>query len=738
MKNLNIKILLILSILITNLFSQWEIINQGLIGNPTDADFVNENVGWVAIDKTLLKTEDGGETWQEIKLDWRISGLDFVTPQIGWALGSGSIIKTENGGVNWIPKYQFQGDYPSDIFALNKDTVFVTGYSVILKTMDSGENWFIFNTEAENASLRSVVFFDDKNGIAAGGVYNSPRFNSIILITKDGGYSWQETIISEFNSIYELQIINDSVLFFSALSDTGAGLQLCKSLDTLNSWTVQKKFEYAYFESAFPFHVISTDTIFAINGEYSDTSGISSYIIKSTNSGIDWESIHKMPSWGFNKILFYKDRGHLIGTVGVNGPISSAYGPVIYSSPNYGATWDIKNMSYPFNDLYFINENKGFATGGSDDIHFETGELFVTHDGGKIWEISLSPGASSGPVQFLDDQLGFLLTSRKGIYKTEDGGNNWSHIYKGSNIWDMYFINETTGWISRTVTNDGRDFATIYSTIDGGEHWEAVFQEVVNNSYLGYKKIHILDSNNGWAVGDEGLMAKLSNGLWDSKASLTDLPLNTIFFSDSLTGWISAGYDPLNQRLYSTTNGGAAWDSLINFNYKIEDIFFQDENRGWIAGSDTDWKGVILLTENGGENWQILIDSLTAPITSLHFKEGQAWAAGERGLILHSYDGISWIEKPSNFPNSIQLFQNYPNPFNPSTTIEYQLIKPEKVNISIYNLLGQKVAVLVNKKQTAGNYKVEWDASSFASGVYLYRFKTDQNYVETRKLILLK
>ncbi len=89
-------------------------------------------------------------------------------------------------------------------------------------------------------------------------------------------------------------------------------------------------------------------------------------------------------------------------------------------------------------------------------------------------------------------------------------------------------------------------------------------------------------------------------------------------------------------------------------------------------------------------------------------------------------------------PERYQLFQNYPNPFNLITIINYKLLMMNDVELSIYNLLGQKVATLVDKRQNAGSYRVEWDATGFASGVYLYRIKTGDGYVETKKLILLK
>jgi hypothetical protein len=60
------------------------------------------------------------------------------------------------------------------------------------------------------------------------------------------------------------------------------------------------------------------------------------------------------------------------------------------------------------------------------------------------------------------------------------------------------------------------------------------------------------------------------------------------------------------------------------------------------------------------------------------------------------------------------------------------------VELSIYNLLGQKVASLVNEKQNTGYYQVEWDASGFASGVYYYRLSTGSGFAQTKKLVLLK
>lgn len=96
------------------------------------------------------------------------------------------------------------------------------------------------------------------------------------------------------------------------------------------------------------------------------------------------------------------------------------------------------------------------------------------------------------------------------------------------------------------------------------------------------------------------------------------------------------------------------------------------------------------------------------------------------------------VEDEQLVARQFRLLGNYPNPFNPVTVISYQLPVVSEVELGVYNLLGQKVVALVSAKQPAGDYRVEWDATGFASGVYFYRMSTHQGFVQTRKMMLLK
>ena len=94
-------------------------------------------------------------------------------------------------------------------------------------------------------------------------------------------------------------------------------------------------------------------------------------------------------------------------------------------------------------------------------------------------------------------------------------------------------------------------------------------------------------------------------------------------------------------------------------------------------------------------------------------------------------------EEIQEMPLSVQLHQNYPNPFNPSTTINYDLDHQGHVNLTVYNLMGQKVAELVNEVKNAGTYRLNWNAGSMASGMYYYRLEANGKSV-TRKMLLIK
>jgi hypothetical protein len=103
--------------------------------------------------------------------------------------------------------------------------------------------------------------------------------------------------------------------------------------------------------------------------------------------------------------------------------------------------------------------------------------------------------------------------------------------------------------------------------------------------------------------------------------------------------------------------------------------------------------------------------------------------------------GDDWItaldEIEDILPLKFKLSQNYPNPFNPSTKINYSLAEPSHVQLEIYNILGQRVAVLVDEAKNAGSHTHLWNANNIPSGVYFYRIIAG-DFEDTRKMILIR
>ena len=153
-----------------------------------------------------------------------------------------------------------------------------------------------------------------------------------------------------------------------------------------------------------------------------------------------------------------------------------------------------------------------------------------------------------------------------------------------------------------------------------------------------------------------------------------------------------------------------------------------------------------------GVNWQIFNIS-NSPIPANWFKQGISDSKNNviynlssfyppyqnYGLIFYNEDSVI-VTSLENYPtliNSFYLFQNNPNPFNSFTRIQYFIPKSDKVQIKVYDILGNELQTLINEYKHAGIYEVNFDANNLPSGVYFYRLTTGA-FTDTKKLVLLK
>ena len=125
--------------------------------------------------------------------------------------------------------------------------------------------------------------------------------------------------------------------------------------------------------------------------------------------------------------------------------------------------------------------------------------------------------------------------------------------------------------------------------------------------------------------------------------------------------------------------------------------------------------------------------------SSVYVSGSYAYVAdGEDGLYIIRNDLLTGItENHLQLPGTTMLYQNYPNPFNPKTNIEFLIPVDSKVNIKIFNSIGEFIIELVNKEFIAGYHAIEFNATNLASGVYFCKMQTG-SFLDTKKLILLK
>ncbi len=303
-------------------------------------------------------------------------------------------------------------------------------------------------------------------------------------------------------------------------------------------------------------------------------------------------------------------------------------------------------------------------------------------------------------------------------------------------------MNESNGYIGGLGISSFSEIPKIFKTTNGGFSWDSM---VVNVAEI--NSMYFINETTGWVTGEllsgDAIHKSSSEGFnWEQQYFSPYDNLKSIFFIDSLNGWVGSpksGIFPNFTTIYKTTNAGVNWydpyRSTSNISYSI---YFANMNKGWAAGD----YGLIHFTSNGGLNWIAQTPPTANRIyRSINFTDSlNGWVVGDSGIILKTTTGgvlTDFTNISSEIPEKFSLLQNYPNPFNLNTIINYQLSIFSFVSLKVYDVLGNEVAALVYEKQNAGIYSVEFDGSGFSSGVYLYRLEAG-DFSETKRMVFLK
>jgi len=394
------------------------------------------------------------------------------------------------------------------------------------------------------------------------------------------------------------------------------------------------------------------------------------------------------------------------------------------------------------NSVKFINSQTGWCVGDS-------GVILNTVNRGLNWTQQFSGYDNNlNSIHFTSINTGYVAGNSGLILKTTDSGNNWMILSFNSNnnLTSINFVNDSTGFTGGTngngrSENDGTPKKFIYKTTNYGNLWDSI--DCKKAFFITY--VYFQNPNLGWIVnfpgvigGSELLKTTDSGFNWHS-SFFTNQSIFSFVFVDSLYGWISSYNSVSVKTIFRTTNGGINWISEFpGTGIRINSFHFINRLKGWGAGENR----IIQSTTNSGINW-INQTSLNPGVNyrSVYFTDSlTGWVVGDSGIILKTTTGgvlTNFSNISSEIPDKFSLSQNFPNPFNPRTIINYQLSMFSFVSIKVYDVLGNEVVELVNEKQNAGSYSVEFDGSGFASGIYFYRLETG-SFVDTKKMTLIK
>jgi photosystem II stability/assembly factor-like uncharacterized protein len=408
----------------------------------------------------------------------------------------------------------------------------------------------------------------------------------------------------------------------------------------------------------------------------------------------------------------------------------------LFSLDSARAGWTVVGVgvSSDLHAVSFPDSLHGWVVGTGNVIRHTT-------DGGLTWSPQSSPETGDFlTVSFYDSLHGIVTGGGGKRLHTNDGGMTWLSVpgFPFSGFYASCMVDSLHGWIAGSAL----DFdllslvAYLERTTDGGYSWTSYLQFADSTHF---EDVQFVDDQVGWATREylPGELFRSTNGgaSWTLRFTDSVHHLIHIDFLNADRGYMVGKLYAASPYFMNTTDGGASW-GIAPLPYVTGDIDldFIDELSGWVIGD----AGRISGTTDGGATWLPESSHTTRDLTSICFtSSSNGWVTGKSGTLLHFQPDAVTDVGEGLLPGRTVLLQNYPNPFNPSTTIRYAVAGRERVVVSVADVLGRDVAVLLDEVEGPGEYETTFDGSKYANGVYIVRFRAG-SVLDSRKIVLMK
>lgn len=620
--------------------ASWRLQESGTFLPLYGIDFLNTQIGFAvggnpagtnAFANVIVKTTDGGETWEGKSLP-PLSGVlravHFVDEQNGWAVGGGgAILATHDGGETWSLKQSGVASELTTVDFVDADHGWAGGPGgVLLKTDDGGTRWmpqFTFS-----APIRQIDFIDRNRGWAAGD-------GGALLETADGGAHWTPVSATTAN-LTGIRMITaskgwavgdkgtllrfDGAAWTPVSSGTTISLKGVAASDEDAAWGVGDygMVTFASSEGAprvqNPTNTSETYGPFFIDTKTGWTVGSNARIFRTQDGGATWSQ--PVRDW----------RRDIRWTHLSNPPRLCNKNPDGAWAEDPATALCIRTSNIHLYNVFFLTPLKGWAVG-------QPSLILYTEDGGLTWtEQNVDPyaedcyqcakaGVYLRQVQFVDENNGWAVGRFRTIYKSNDGGKSWRLL---SNNWRFTTVDGTCTTSSGVTLprmgghlfglsvnpSDPNDLfvaggccapcnpeAIIGHTTDGGLTWDirtsVVWDARVENRITASDRLlpeigrfHTLQmiGNVGWAAGRGGVLMRTEDGgaTWTLISTGTQWTLNHLFFINPTKGWLVGWMGTLLE----TGDGGRSWQGVsAGTRNDLFGIYFANDQQGWISGS---------------------------------------------------------------------------------------------------------------------------------------------------------
>lgn len=386
----------------------WNPVLSGTNSDLESVDFPSASIGYtVGSDGTILKTENGGNTWLSLTSSYpgyRFWDVDFISDQVGYVVGESD-----------------PGSNPS-------------GAAIILKTIDGGSIWTaVYNNNTH--PLRDLFVVNSNVIYASGGAENIMGAQSKIVKSIDGGVTWNQ-VGPIYNGAGNAGVVFGGMYFFDAdngimgmydfldqayLASTTNGCQ------TLNRDAIVSSISYWNFATDFPTATTGYMTRATYTASTLPSSGDPVYLRKTTDGGLTWSETSIISSASIYDLDFLDaSSGYVVGNSGI-----------IKATTDGGQTWEdqTSNTTQELKSVQFVNPNLGFAVGKSGTIlRFTNSNLGITEDANSRFDIFPNPSNSLITVAFNNSIDNFSLVNLTGeiVLSTNQNQIDVSHVAPGS------------------------------------------------------------------------------------------------------------------------------------------------------------------------------------------------------------------------------------------------------------------------------------------------------------------